>query len=431
VRAAGQGVLRGETGTLNSFNIYHREAGAGALAVSVEGPSKAALEFKDHKDGNCHVDYKVVTPGEYIVAIKFNDQHIPDSPFKVFVAPATGEVRKLELAQFHDQGIPSGKAFTFTVLTHRAKGHLEAKVVAPNNEVDTIDIVPIEDGESYAMRFVPKETGNHYIHVTLDGAPMRDSPFRLRVGGKDLCDPTAISATGDGLVKGITGQKCEFLINTANAGAGILTVQMDGPSKATLDAYELEKGYKVRYTPLAPGSYFASIKYNGIHAPGSPFKIPVEGKELGGNGYNETSTVKIDAVAKTSKGTVAVVPEYQGDASKVTAKGAGLNKFFPGRPAAFQIDTGLAGTNLLMVGVVTTKGPCEEVVVRHQGQGHYVCSYRIPDRVKGFIFIKYGDKKTSSGLAASEEEPLGSSTILCKWGRQINLYGVGFYTYTQ
>lgn len=402
IRAAGQGVVRGETGTLNAFNIYHREAGAGALAVSVEGPSKATLEFKDHKDGNCHVDYKVATPGEYVVAIKFNDQHIPDSPFKVFIAPATGEVRKLELAQFHDQGIPAGKAFTFTVLTHRAKGHLEAKVVAPNNEVDTIDIVPIEDGESYAMRFVPKETGNHFIHVTLDGAPMRDSPFRLRVGGKDLCDPTAIFASGDGLVKGTTGQKCEFVINTANAGAGILTVQMDGPSKATLDAYELEKGYKVRYTPLAPGAYFASIKYNGIHAPGSPFKIPVEGKELGGNGYNETSHVKIDAVAKTSKGTVAVVPEYQGDANKVTAKGAGLNKFFPGRPAAFQIDTGLAGTNLLMVGVVTTKGPCEEVVVRHQGSGHYVCSYRIPDRVKGFVFIKYGDKEIPGSPFAIE-----------------------------
>lgn len=124
------------------------------------------------------MDYKVATPGEYVVAVKFNDQHIPDSPFKVYIAPATGEVRKLELAQFHGQGIPAGKAFTFTVLTHRAKGHLEAKVVTPNNEVDTIDIVPIEDGESYAMRFVPKETGNHFIHVTLDGAPMRESPFR-------------------------------------------------------------------------------------------------------------------------------------------------------------------------------------------------------------------------------------------------------------
>lgn len=67
-------------------------------------------------------------PGEYLFAIKFNDVHIADSPFKVFIAPATGEARKLELASFHDQGVPAGKAFTFTVLTHRAKGHLEAKV---------------------------------------------------------------------------------------------------------------------------------------------------------------------------------------------------------------------------------------------------------------------------------------------------------------
>ncbi|CAD6191974.1 unnamed protein product [Caenorhabditis auriculariae] len=393
VRAAGQGVVRGETGHKNTFNVYSREAGPGNLSVTVEGPSKANIEFHEHKDGNCHVEYKVAQPGEYIVAVKFNDGHIPDSPFKVFIAPATGEVRKLELASFHDQGIPVGKAFTFTVLTHRAKGHLEGKLVAPNNEIETIDIVPIEDGESYALRFVPKETGNHYIHVTLDGAPMRDSPFRLRVGGTDVSDPTAVSASGEGLVKGATGQKCEFIISTVNAGAGILQVQMDGPSKVTLDAYELEKGYKVRYTPLAPGEYFSSIKYNGVHIPGSPFKIPVEGKVLGGNGYNETSFVKIDALSKTLTGTVAVAPEYHGDASKVTAKGAGLNKFFPGRPAAFQIDTGLAGQDLLMVGVVTARGPCEEVVVRHQGNGQYVCTYRVPDRVKGFVFIRYGDQQ--------------------------------------
>ncbi|KIH68519.1 Filamin/ABP280 repeat protein [Ancylostoma duodenale] len=402
VKASGPGVVRGETNYPQSFNIYTREAGPGKLSVSFEGPSKAEMAFHDHKDGNCHVQYKVAQPGEYIVAIKFNDQHIPDSPFKVFIAPATGEARKLELAQFHDQGIPAGKAFTFTVLTHRARGHLEAKVVTPTNEIETIDIVPIEDGESYALRFLPKESGNHYIHVTLDGAPMRDSPFRLRVGGRDQCDPTAISVTGDGIKKGTTGQKCEFIVVTANAGAGILNIQLDGPSKATLDAYELERGYKVRYTPLAPGDYYAAIKYNGIHIPGSPFKIPVEGKVLGGNGYNESSFVKIDAVAKTTKGTVATVPEYKGDASKVEAKGAGLNKFFPGRPAMFTIDTGIAGPNILMVGVVTTKGPCEEVVVKHHGNGHYIVTYKVPDRVKGFIFIKYGDQEIPGSPFAIE-----------------------------
>ena len=52
---------------------------------------------------------------------------------------------------------------------------------------------------------------------------------------------------------------------------------------------------------------------------------------------------QIDALAKTSQGTVTQVPTYAGDASKVVVKGAGLNKFFPGRPAVFNVETGLAG----------------------------------------------------------------------------------------
>ncbi|KAM3726784.1 Filamin-A [Dirofilaria immitis] len=390
VRAAGVGLLRGETNTKQAFNLYTREAGRGELGVTIEGPSEAELQFHDHKDGNCHFDYKVSKPGEYLIGIKFNNEHITDSPFKVFVAPATGEARRLELASFPDSGLP-GKACTFTVLTHHAAGHLEAKVHTPSNKIETIDIVPIDEGESYALRFIPVEAGNYYIDVTLDGAPMRDSPFRLHVGTSEDSDPTAITVSGDGIHGGQTGQKCEFIINTCNAGTGILQVQIDGPSKVTLDAYELDLGYKVRYMALAPGAYYVDIKYAGVHIPGSPFKVIMNGKELGGGGEPDTSLIKIDAVAKTSKGTVAQVPVLKGDASKVTVKGGGLNKFFPGRPAAFNIDTGLAGENLLFVGVLTSKGPCEEVTVRHLGSGRYAVTYRIQERVKGFIFIKYGE----------------------------------------
>ncbi|VDK87865.1 unnamed protein product [Litomosoides sigmodontis] len=390
VRVAGVGILRGETNMKQSFNVYTREAGQGELEVTVEGPSEAELQFHDHKDGNCHFDYKVSKPGEYLMGVKFNKEHITDSPFKVFIAPATGEARRLELASFPDSGLP-GKACTFTVLTHRAVGHLEAKVHTPSNKTETIDIVPIDEGESYALRFIPTETGNYYIDVTLDGAPMRDSPFRLRVGTNEESDPTAITVSGVGIHGGETGHKCEFIINTCNAGSGLLQVQVDGPSKVTLDAYELDMGYKVRYMALAPGAYFVDIKYAGVHIPGSPFKINMTGKELGGGGEPDTSLIKIDAVAKTSKGTVTQVPTLKGDASKVTVKGSGLNKFFPGRPAAFNIDTGLAGENLLFVGVLTSKGPCEEVTVRHLGSGRYAVAYRIQERVKGFIFVKYGE----------------------------------------
>ncbi|MFH4982885.1 hypothetical protein AB6A40_009594 [Gnathostoma spinigerum] len=236
-RAGGVGLSRGETNAVQSFNVYTREAGNGKLTVTVEGPSKAAIEFKDHKDGNCHVNYKVSAPGVYHVAVMFNGDHIPDSPFQVFIAPAVGEARRLELASFPDSGMP-GKPLTFTVLTHRAAGHLEARVQTPSNRTESVDVVPIEDGEAYALRFMPSEVGNYYVDITLDGAPMRDSPFRIRVGHAEENDPTAITVVGDGIHGGQTGQKCEFLVNTMNAGSGLLQVIIDGPSKVTLDAYE-------------------------------------------------------------------------------------------------------------------------------------------------------------------------------------------------
>lgn len=46
------------------FNVWTREAGGGTLAISVEGPSKADIEFKDRKDGSCDVSYLVSEPGE-------------------------------------------------------------------------------------------------------------------------------------------------------------------------------------------------------------------------------------------------------------------------------------------------------------------------------------------------------------------------------
>lgn len=64
VKAGGSGLERGEQGELNEFNVWTREAGSGTLAISVEGPSKAELQFTDRKDGSCDVSYKVSEPGE-------------------------------------------------------------------------------------------------------------------------------------------------------------------------------------------------------------------------------------------------------------------------------------------------------------------------------------------------------------------------------
>ena len=47
-----------------------------------------------------------------------------------------------------------------------------------------------------------------------------------------------------------------------------------------MDCVECPEGYRVTYTPMAPGNYLISIKYGGpYHIGGSPFKAKITGEE--------------------------------------------------------------------------------------------------------------------------------------------------------
>ena len=51
---------------LISFSIFpNLGAGAGGLALAVEGPSKADINCIDNKDGTVNVSYLPTAPGEY------------------------------------------------------------------------------------------------------------------------------------------------------------------------------------------------------------------------------------------------------------------------------------------------------------------------------------------------------------------------------
>lgn len=78
----------------------------------------------------------------------------------------------------------------------------------------------------------------------------------------------------------LAGSQSEFIINNTKAGPGALAVTIEGPSRVKMDCQEVPEGYKVQYTPMAPGNYLISIKYGGPnHIGGSPFKAKVTGEE--------------------------------------------------------------------------------------------------------------------------------------------------------
>ncbi|XP_017790600.1 PREDICTED: filamin-A [Habropoda laboriosa] len=392
VHAGGPGLERGEQGEPCEFNIWTREAGAGTLAVSVEGPSKAQIDFKDRKDGSCYVSYIVSEPGEYRVGIKFNDQHIPDSPHKVYISPAMGDAHKLEVAQFPESGVQPDKPATFLVRKNGAKGELDAKIVSPSGIEDDC-FIQVIDSDTYSVRLMARENGVHNIHIKFNGVHIPGSPYRIKVGKVDA-DPAALQAYGNGLKEIKTGQKTDFIIDTCNAGSGALSVTVDGPSKVAMDCTEVEEGYKVRYTPLVPGDYYISIKYNGYHIVGSPFKVPCTGADLAERGAQETSSIVVETVQKMSKAkqTGPVLPLFKSDASKITSKGMGLKKAYLGKQNQFAVNASDAGNNILYVGVYGPKGPCDEVFVKHTGRNNYNVSYLVRERGEYIVIVKWGDE---------------------------------------
>uniref|UniRef100_A0A0B7BLG3 Calponin-homology (CH) domain-containing protein n=1 Tax=Arion vulgaris TaxID=1028688 RepID=A0A0B7BLG3_9EUPU len=400
VHAAGQGLERGEVDVQNEFNIYTREAGAGGLSIAVEGPSKAEIEFKDKKDGSCQVLYRVSEPGEYYVSVKFNDEHIPDSPFRVSITPSIGDARKLSVQSLQDRGLQVGKPAAFVVNFNGAKGRLTARVISPSGAEEEALVQEIDNGR-YAVRFIPRENGVHMVHVLFDNYHIPESPFKICVGKIDA-DAGKVTAYGDGLKTGKTGQVAKFIVNTVNAGSGSLAVTVEGPSKVKLECREIEEGYEFSYSPTAPGDYLICIRYAGVNIAGSPFKARIEGQGQP-SAMQEHASVVVETVTKTSTTTrVSGIQRFTSDASKVVAKGPGLTKATRGVPATFTLDASNAGNNIMLIGMAGPKGPCDELLVKHQGNLQYGVQYGVTDVGRYTLIIRWGDQEIPGSPFAVE-----------------------------
>ncbi|XP_071377375.1 filamin-A isoform X1 [Centroberyx affinis] len=393
VRAGGPGLERAEAGVPAEFSIWTREAGAGGLSIAVEGPSKAEIAFEDRKDGSSGVSYIVQEPGDYEVSIRFNDEHIPDSPFVVPVASPSDDARRLTVASLQESGLKVNHPASFAVSLNGAKGVIDAKVHSPSGALEECCVTEI-DQDKYAVRFIPRENGLYLIDVKFNGSHIPGSPFKIRVGETGQAgDPGMVSAYGAGLERGTTGTACEFVVNTSNAGPGALAVTIDGPSKVKMDCVECSEGYRVTYTPMAPGNYLISIKYGGpYHIVGSPFKAKITGSKLvSSHSMHETSSVMVDPVTRAISCSQQGAPA-QSDASKVTAKGLGLTKGFIGQKNSFSVDCSKAGRNMLLVGVDGPKVPCEEILVKHLGNRMYNVSYQLKEKGEYILVVKWGDE---------------------------------------
>lgn len=382
----GVGVDKGQVGMKNEFNIYTREAGAGILSVAVEGPSQAKIEMIDNANGYTMVSYSVTKEGDYGIHVKYNDEHVPNSPAFVHIAPESKDAALVTVHGLKDRGLDVDKPATFNVNLNGAIGTLKSFVKTPSGLEEDIFSQELDQDE-HAMRFMPKENGVFYAHIRFNEAHIPGSPFPMLVG-KLGADPALVFAKGDGLETGEVGKASKLTVITTNAGAGTLAVHIEGPSKVAIVCVELDDGYEFTYTPMAAGNYMVIVKYCSVTIAGCPFKAVVTGKGQPSE-LTQISSLYVEAVEK--KPGAAKTKHFHGEASKVVAQGNGLKKGFPGRPCTFNLEAKDAGQALLTLGMISPTGnPVTELAYKRMKAGTYTVTYKADEKGDHTLTIRWG-----------------------------------------
>ena len=271
VHAAGPGLTHGVCGDPADFVISTKGAGAGGLALAVEGPSKAEINCQDNKDGTVNVSYLPTAPGEYKISAKFADEHIEGSPFTCKV---TGEGKKrnaISVGSSSDLQLPDN-------LSEYDLRALDAYIVSPSGNEEPCFLKKLPKGNT-GISFTPRETGEHLVSVKRNGKHIKNSPFKIKVKPEDVGDANKVSVTGPALSEGKTHQDNTFHIDTKDAGYGGLSMSVEGPSKAEISCKDHEDGsLDVSYRPTEPGLYILNMKFADQHVPGSPFAVAVSGQ---------------------------------------------------------------------------------------------------------------------------------------------------------
>ena len=159
---------------------------------------------------------------------------------------------------------------------------LAADVETPTGAMHCITPEDNKDG-TVTMRYQPDETGLHKLHVRYNEKPIDASPFEFYVAPATA---GRVYAYGPGLSHGVAGHPSEFTIVTRDAGAGGLSLAIEGPSKAEIECRDNKDGTcSVSYMPTMPGEYQIIIKFADQLIDGAPFNAKVTSPSKS-NGFN-------------------------------------------------------------------------------------------------------------------------------------------------
>ena len=230
VHAYGPGLESGLTTDMwAEFFVDYKNAGEGEPQVAINGPAGGEkVQEEQVEDGLKKYRYYIDPDeaGDYVIGIKFADEEIPDSPFKVHANWKTDPTR----VKAYGPGLEGGNSGEWTDfkvdMRQAGEGDLNLGIEGPCEAVVEVD--DHDDGTA-TVKFLPQEAGQYKINIEFAGEAIPGAPFTaLFIPETDI---SKVKAYGPGLERtGVkVGDPGDFVIDTREAGSGAVDVVVDGP----------------------------------------------------------------------------------------------------------------------------------------------------------------------------------------------------------
>ena len=326
-----------DTGDAVTFCISTEDAGEGKLTASVENSfnkEMVPVALTQIEDQRFNVEFFPGDGSEYLLTVKYDEQHITGSPFKLVFGPPPTDANQVTA---QGDGLVScivNKWAKFHVNTeHAGEGKLSVRV---RGEGETVNCNVSQDPRNefeYEVAYNAKKDGEYFITVEWADQEIPGSPFLVQCYHPS--DPSIFTIDSPP-AETLLGERLQFTVRSEgvpDSGELSVTAQSSRNRNIKGDAIQQLNGdYLCSVNVEDAGKYMIHVRWNGSHIRGSPFKA----KFL-------------------------MPPKPQ----NVRAHGPGLDDGYIGQEGNFMVETGEGGAGTLAVRVHGPKGAFKINMRRH------------------------------------------------------------------
>jgi len=272
--AIGSGLNRAEVGKPAKFYIsaVNHLLNRKDLSISIKTiEHECAVNIDETSGDRYDVTYTALKFGQYEATIKYCDEDIIFSPFKINVIQGT-DTSKCKIFGINSQGVYAKDLLEFYVETPRGEDGTLRIVVTDAKDKQLDVFIKNENKERHCIAFIPENEGTHTISVLWCEAHVPQSPLRLNIVAVEK-----MHAYGQGLLSGKVGQRAVFTVVTSNVGKSGLKIH-GFSTERTFGIETTDKGdgiLEANYVPLDTGDISINIAWFDIPIPGSPFTVHI------------------------------------------------------------------------------------------------------------------------------------------------------------